>query len=139
MKTYKNIDFKSISPEKIKDFEDINLIFESTSPSYQKLLYRHFQYQQRVDDRIWSDVYCTVATIAKEVQKNERTVHRFHKDLACVIFKKIRRKNGKQTSNTYKMHKTVYQYMKAFWRLGLWKDGVDFKDRWRWIQQLWID
>lgn len=138
MKIYKNESFKILKPESIKDFDDIALIFESISKNYKNILHYHFQLQERVEDRIWSDVYMKAETIAANCECDERTVHRLHKDLSAIIFKKKRYKNGKQTSNVYKMHKLFYQFMKAFRRLGLWKEGVNFKERWKWIKELWL-
>lgn len=131
--------FKSVKKEDIKTFDDLAVIFEGCSKTYMKLLKNHFEYQRRVDDGIWSDVHVKVDTIASEAECNEKTVDRFNIHLSAIVQKRNRYKNGKQTSNVYKMSKVAYQYMKAFWRLGLWKKGNNFDFWWKWIKQMWID
>ena len=42
-------------------------------------------------------------------------------------------------SNVYQMNKIFYQYMKAFWRLGLFKEGNPFQIWWESIKKLWLD
>lgn len=138
MKIYRNEALKIIRPEEVKNLDDIAILIDSSSKNYKKLIQRHFDYQKRMEDGIWDGVYPCALEIAKNIC-HEKTVHRFHADLSCIIFKKNRFRGGKQTSNIYRMHKTAYQYLKAFWRLGLWKKGVDFESRWSWIKKMWIE
>lgn len=135
----RNQHFRSVNKEDIKTFDDLAVIMEGCSKTFRDLLHKHFEYQQRVEDGIWSDVYLKVDTIASEADCNEKTVDRFNTDFAALVQKRNRYINGRQTSNVYKMTKTVYQYMKAFWRLGLWKQGNNFDFWWKWIKKIWVD
>lgn len=137
MKLFKNETFKKIKSEDIKTFDDIALLMESASKTYNDLLHQHFEYQKRREDGIWKEVYPTIHRISKEVGCSEKTVDRFNSDFSAAVFHRKRFKNGKQTSNVYRMNKVVYQYMKAFWRLGLWKSGNNYKFWWEWIKKIW--
>lgn len=139
MKIYKNSDLKTVKKEDIKNFEDVALLIESCSETYKNLLHRHFEYQKMREDGIWKEVYPTVETISKKAKCNEKTVDRFNSDLSAVVHHRRRWKGGKQTSNVYQMNKIFYQYMKAFWRLGLFKEGNPFQIWWEWIKKLWLD
>lgn len=137
MKVYKNQIFKSVKAEDIRTFDDIALLMESASKTYNDLLHQHFEYQKMCEDGILKEVYPTIETIAEKVGCSEKTVDRFNADFSAAVFHRRRYRNGKQTSNLYKMNKVVYQYMKAFWRLGLWKAGNNFKFWWEWIKKMW--
>lgn len=139
MKIYKNQALKILKPEDFKTFDDIALLMESTSKSYRGLLHRHFELQKMREDGILKEVYPTIETISEKVGCSEKTVDRFNSDLAAVVPHRRRYKNGRQTSNVYRMNKVVYQYMKAFWRLGLWKAGNNFEIWWQWIKKIWLD
>lgn len=139
MRLLKNSEAKKILPEKIKSLDDICLILESLSKTYRHLLHFQFDYQKRVEDGIWKEVYVSAKKIAKDAKCNEKTIHRFNQDMCTFVPRRHRWKDGRQTSNVYKMHKVVYQFMKAFWRLGLWKEGVDYDERWLWIKKMWVE
>jgi hypothetical protein len=139
MKIWKNHQLSAVNPTDVKTGDDIFLLMESASKSYQKLLIEHFRYQQMVEDRVIKEVYPSANKLSHDLDISQKTVHRFNKDLACVIFKRNRWKAGKQTSNLYKMSKIFYQYLKAFRRLGLFKVGIRFQERWEWIKKMWMD
>jgi len=141
MKLVTNRHFKAIKSEDIKSLDDVAIFIENASPIYRKLLKQHYNYQKRCEDGIWEEVFAGAKFIAAEdeIDCNEKTVHRFNADMGAVIFRRRRFKDGKQTSNVYKMNKTFYQFMKAFWRLGLWKEGTNFEIQWRWIKKLWVE
>jgi len=139
MRLLKNEEAKKILPEKIKSLDDICLIFESISKTYRHLLHFQFDLHKRVDDGIWKEVYMSAKRMAKEAECNEKTVHRFNQDMHAFVARRNRYKDGKQTSNVYRMHKVVYKFMKSFWRLGLWKEGVDYDERWIWIKKMWVE
>jgi len=140
MKLVPNKLLKNLKADEIQTLDEISFILDHASPTYLKLLKQHFDYQQRVEDGIWPEVYVSAKYIAKkDVLCDEKTVHRFNADMGSVIFRRRRFKDGKQTSNVYKMNKTFYKFMKAFWKLGLWKAGTHFETQWAWIKKLWIE
>jgi len=140
VKLVTNTHLKALKPEEIQTLDEVSFIIEHASPTYLKLLKQHFDYQQRVEDGIWPEVYVSAKYIAKkDVLCDEKTVHRFNADMQSVIFRRRRFKDGKQTSNVYKMNKNFYKFMKAFWRLGLWKPGTHFETQWIWIKKLWVE
>lgn len=139
MNLYKNDTLLKISAEDIKNFDDISFILESCSKSFLKMIFYHFRKQHMIEDRLIKEMYYGAARIGKDNACCEKTVHRFNRALSCVIFKRNRFKDGKQTSNSYEMHKVFYQYLKAFWRLGLFKKGADYEKRWHWIKKMWVD
>lgn len=135
----KNEALRSLKPEDIKTFDDIALLVESASETYFRIAEHHFQLQRRREDGIWKEVFVEIDTIAKAVDCNEKTVDRFNRDMGCIIYKRNRFRNGKQTSNVYTANKVFYQYFKAFWRLGLFKGDLPFKVMWSWIKKLWVN
>jgi len=139
VKLFKNTAFQSVKAESIKNMDDLIVIIDSLSKNYKSLLCYSFHQFKKVEDGIWKGYFQTASTIASKNHCCDKTVYRFTNDLSCLIFRKKRWKDGKQTSNTYKMHKTAYQFLKAFWRLGLFKVGVDFEERWSWIKKMWLD
>lgn len=137
MKFFKNSHLKNINSEQLATLDDMRIIFQCSSSTYLQLLNYHFEMQCKVQDGIWKQVYQRVQTISKKNGCEERTVHRFHKDCANFILRKKRWKDGKQTSNIYRMNKTFYRFMKAFSKLGLFRPDVNFSERWEWIEKLW--
>lgn len=137
MKLIKNSSLRTKTFQDLDGPESYFLILKFISKKYVKILFKHFEYQQCVKDGIWNDVHTGINYISNSVECNEKTVDRFHKDFQCLVQSKKGYKNGKRTSNKYKMQKGLYQFLKICWKLGLGKKGTCFKERFDWIYNLW--
>lgn len=137
---YTNKSLQKIAPENIENFDDLMIIMDCCSKAYLRILYYYYLCESKVEDNIWKETHPTVYTIAKEVKCSQKTVHRFNSHAQGLVKKTNRWKKGKQTSNTYKFHKKIFQYFKAFNKCGLWRhleDSAAFKMTLNRLKKTW--
>lgn len=132
----RNKDLKNFQSDDI-DFEEMLLLMENISKGYASIFYNFYDFFRLAAKNKWAEAFPSIKTVANASGVKPKTVERFLNDGACLIQRVNRFKNNRKTSNKYFIQIRFIKFMNLFRRVGVFKCLETYKEKIKFIRDMW--